>query len=79
VPLGEPGRTPLYVGLPSAWDSVDGDLVFPLFVGWLLFGGTLQTYMNISASGSGDGVSLFMVTLLRVMEGAPLLETLKER
>jgi hypothetical protein len=24
-PLGEPGRTPLYVGLPSAWGSVDGD------------------------------------------------------
>ena len=26
--LGEPGRTPLYVGLPSAWDSVDGDRIF---------------------------------------------------
>jgi hypothetical protein len=24
-PLGEPGRTPLYVGFPSAWGSVDGD------------------------------------------------------
>jgi len=24
-PLVEPGRTPLYVGLPSAWGSVDGD------------------------------------------------------
>jgi len=24
-PLGEPGRTPLYVGLPSKWYSVDGD------------------------------------------------------
>ena len=22
---GEPGRTPLYVGLPSTWGSVDGD------------------------------------------------------
>ena len=27
-PLGEPGRTPLYVGLPSAWGSVDSDLMF---------------------------------------------------
>jgi len=27
-PLGEPGRTPLYVDLPSAWGSVDGDLMF---------------------------------------------------
>jgi hypothetical protein len=26
-PLGEPGRTPLYVGLPSAWGSVDGDCI----------------------------------------------------
>ena len=26
-PLGESGRTPLYAGLPSAWGSVDGDLV----------------------------------------------------
>ena len=27
-PLGEPGCTQLYVGLPSAWGSVDGDLMF---------------------------------------------------
>jgi len=26
--LGEPGLTSLYVGLPSAWGSVDGDLMF---------------------------------------------------
>ena len=32
-PLGKPGRTPLYVDLPSAWDSVDGDRLFhPVFV-----------------------------------------------
>jgi hypothetical protein len=38
-PLGEPGRTPLYVGLPSAWGSVDGDFMFSShFVGGLLFG-----------------------------------------
>jgi hypothetical protein len=37
-PLGEPGRTPLYVGLLSAWGSVDGDIFFPHFVGGLLFG-----------------------------------------
>ena len=28
---GEPGRTPLYVGLPSAWGSVDGDLFLSKF------------------------------------------------
>ena len=33
-PLGEPGRTSLYVGLPSTWGSVDGDQVFfPVFHG----------------------------------------------
>ena len=37
-PLGEPGRTALYVGLPSTWGSADGDYVFPHFVGELLFG-----------------------------------------
>jgi hypothetical protein len=26
--LGEPGCTPLYVGLPSAWGPVHGDYVF---------------------------------------------------
>ena len=30
--LGEPRRTPLYVGLPSTWGSVDGDrILFPVF------------------------------------------------
>jgi hypothetical protein len=38
-PLGEPGRTPLYVGLPSTWGSVDGDKIFsPFFVVGLLIG-----------------------------------------
>jgi len=27
-PLGEPRRTPLYVGLPSTWGSVDGNHMF---------------------------------------------------
>jgi hypothetical protein len=27
-PVGEQGRTPLYVGLLSTWASVDGDLMF---------------------------------------------------
>jgi hypothetical protein len=27
-PFGEPGRAPLYVGLPSAWGSVDGGPIF---------------------------------------------------
>jgi hypothetical protein len=26
--LGEPDRNPLYVDLPSAWSSVDDDLMF---------------------------------------------------
>jgi hypothetical protein len=37
--LGEAGSTPLYVGLPSAWGSVDGDQMFsPFFVGGLVIG-----------------------------------------
>ena len=36
-PVEEPGRTPLFVGLPSAWGSVDGDHIFsPCFVEELL-------------------------------------------
>jgi hypothetical protein len=27
-PVGEPGRTPLYVGLLSMWGSMDSDLTF---------------------------------------------------
>jgi hypothetical protein len=30
-PVGEQGHTPLYVGLPSAWDSVDGNRMFSPF------------------------------------------------
>ena len=42
-PLGEPGRTPLYLGLPSAWGSVHGDYMFsPHFVGEFLFWGLRQ-------------------------------------
>jgi hypothetical protein len=37
--LTEPVFTPLYVGLPSAWGSVDGDVMFFLYVcGRALFG-----------------------------------------
>jgi len=32
-PLGESGRTPLYVDILSAWGSVDGGYVFLLFRG----------------------------------------------
>ena len=36
-PSGEPGHTPLYVGLLSAWGSVNGDhMIFLFFVGGLL-------------------------------------------
>ena len=38
-PLGEPGRNPLYVGLPSTWGSVDSEQMFsPFFMGGLLTG-----------------------------------------
>jgi len=31
-PLGEPGCTPLYAGLPSAWGSMESDrMIFPFF------------------------------------------------
>jgi hypothetical protein len=37
--LGEPGRTSLNVGLPSAWGSVDGDFMFfPILYEGSLFG-----------------------------------------
>jgi len=32
-PLGKPGRTPLYVVLPSAWGSEDGDRMCPFHGG----------------------------------------------
>jgi len=31
-PLGEQGRNPLYVGLSSAWGSMDGDRMYSPFV-----------------------------------------------
>jgi len=35
-PFGKPGRTPLYVGLPFTWGSVNSDQIFsPFFVGGL--------------------------------------------
>jgi len=36
-PVGEPGSTPLYVGILYVWGSVDGDHMFsPSFMGKLL-------------------------------------------
>jgi len=36
-PLGDPGHTQLYVGLPSMWGSVDSDQTFsPFSMGGLL-------------------------------------------
>ena len=35
-PFWEPGCTAMYVSLPSLWGFVDGDYVFPHFVGGLL-------------------------------------------
>jgi len=31
-PLGESGCTPLYVGFPTVWGSVDGDRMFSMFL-----------------------------------------------
>jgi hypothetical protein len=46
-PLGEPGPTPLYVVLPSAWGFVDGERIFsPHFVGGLILG--TPTFINES-------------------------------
>jgi len=44
--FGEPGRTPLYVGLPSVWGSMDGDLMFFPICRKAPFWGLQQTYMN---------------------------------
>jgi len=45
-PLEEPGPTHLYEKLPSAWSTMDGDLMFfPLFRRATLWG-LLQTYRN---------------------------------
>ena len=35
-PRGEPGRTPLHLGLPSAWGPLTETLCFPRFEGQLL-------------------------------------------
>ena len=45
-PLGEPGRTLLCVGLPSAWGSVGGDLMFFPICRRASFWGLWQTDMN---------------------------------
>ena len=46
IPLGEPGRTPQYVGLLSAWGSMDGDLMFFPICRRAPFWGLWQTHMN---------------------------------
>jgi hypothetical protein len=38
IPLGNQAATPLYIGIPCAWGSVDGDLTFFPILGGLLFG-----------------------------------------
>ena len=81
-PLGEPGHTPLYVGLASAWGCVRSDLMFFPIYRWAHLWGIRHRYMmdwmNKYNRGSGDGVSLSMGTPLGNMEGAPLLGTLRE-
>ena len=41
-----PGRAPLYVGLLSAWGSVEGDFMFFPICRKASFWGLQQTYMN---------------------------------
>jgi len=45
-PLGEPGCTLLTVDLPSAWGSVDSDLMIYPICRRASFRRLLQTYMN---------------------------------
>jgi len=45
-PLGEPGRTLFYVGLPPLWVSVDGDIMFFPMSRRAPFWGLQQTNMN---------------------------------
>jgi len=46
-PLGEPGCTPLYVGLPSTWGPVDGDQISPPPI-FLWEGSVLGTLTDIN-------------------------------
>ena len=42
-PIGEPGHTPLHVGIPSVWGSVHNDHMFsPCFIRQLLNKGLLR-------------------------------------
>jgi len=79
-PLWEPCHTPLYVGLPSAWGSVGGDLTFsPYVCRGALFWGLRLTHMNKYTRGYGDAVSVSTGTLLGDMEGASLPGSLREK
>ena len=79
-PHGEPGRTPLYVGLLSTWGSVDGDLIFfPFFCGRAPYWGPRQIEMNELTIGPGDEASLSMGALMGDMEGDHSPGTLRER
>ena len=77
-PHGEPGCTPLYVGLLSTWDSVDGDLIFfPFFFGRAPYRGPRQIEMNELTIHPGDEASLTMGTLMGDMEGGTIYRGLK--
>jgi len=59
--LGEPGCTPLYVGLPSTWGSVEVECFLVLY-GRAPQLGTFERYecMNDYSDGSGSGAFLFV-------------------
>ena len=46
-PLGEPGHISLYVCLPSAWDSMDSDLMFSPFYRGAPFWGPVDIHEQI--------------------------------
>jgi len=46
IPLGKQAALPLYVGLPSAWDSLNGELIFFPIRRRAPVWGLPQTYVN---------------------------------
>ena len=79
-PLEEPGCTLLYVGLPSAWGSMEGDLMFSPFCSKAPFLGDYGRHTCIDRPVAlVMEFSLSIGTLLRNVEGTSLPGTLRER
>jgi len=70
----------LYVGLPFAWYSVDGDQMFSPFSWEECLTGDFDGYKSMKKTiGSGDEALLSIGTLLGTRRGAHLPGTLRER